>query len=103
MSEVNESAKPDQPEGHPLCPRCELENSPWTYHGVPVREMHAYPLELAARLIGVTYQTLHKWIEMDEIRMSPGKLISRVELERFLAKDGRKRRKKRTKAAENVT
>ena len=84
---------------HIQCPRCEarerIEQAVATYSGFPVSAMKAYPLNLAARMIGVTYKTIYRLVEKGELRMSPGKLIAAAELDRYLAQDARRHKQYR--------
>lgn len=64
-----------------------IDSSPLIYNGVPVREMVAFPLKLAALIVGKEYKFVYRKVRSGDLKMSPGKLISRVELERFLTVD----------------
>ncbi len=60
------------------------ENGALVYQGILVREMLAYPLGLAALLVGLSYTTFWKEVKLGRIRVTPRKLVSRAELERYL-------------------
>lgn len=55
-----------------------------TYRGIPVDQMASYPLWLAALVMGISYTKLWRLVSLGDLKMSPGKLISRAEVDRFL-------------------
>ncbi len=59
------------------------ENGVLIYHGIPVKDMLAFPLQLAAMLLGLGYTTFWKEIKLGHIRVGPRKLVSRAELKRY--------------------
>lgn len=54
------------------------------FRGVPVREMLAYPIQIAAVLLGISYWTLRRQVQLGWLRQSPRAMISRAELLRYL-------------------
>jgi hypothetical protein len=54
------------------------------WKGVPVREMSAYPLTVACKLLGISRTTLWRQIALGHLRKTPRNLIPRFELERYL-------------------
>jgi hypothetical protein len=75
----------------------EVKNGRTYYRGIPVSDMHAYPTELAARLIGINGTTLRRRIAQGKIRRNSDKLISREELYRYAcgSTEAKKQRKAR--------
>ncbi|HMJ91466.1 MAG TPA: hypothetical protein VK530_16710 [Candidatus Acidoferrum sp.] len=62
-----------------------LNNSTLTYKGTPVREMLAYPMSIAAKLVGLGGTRFWTECAAGKIRRTPFKTVPRVELERYLA------------------
>lgn len=54
------------------------------FRGVPVKEMLAYPIALAAVLVGKSYWTLRREVHLGRLHQSPGAVIAREELDRYL-------------------
>jgi hypothetical protein len=67
------------------CVGVELVDGTLRYRGMPVEQMMAYPISLAARLCGMCYDTMREKIDRGHVGLVPGtKLVSRESLERFL-------------------
>jgi hypothetical protein len=64
-----------------------FENCTLTYRGIPVRDMLAFPTEIAARMIGISGTTLRREIARGKLKRTSLKLISRNELIRYLDAD----------------
>ena len=64
--------------------RLHCEGSVLLYDGIPVQDMLAYPVAVAAALIGVCYETFRTEVEAKRIRMTPLKLVPRSEIQRYL-------------------
>ena len=60
------------------------------YYGFPVKDMLAYPLPLAAKLLGKGRSTLYKEWKRGKISVGDSGLILRTELERYAASIGLK-------------
>lgn len=65
--------------------RLEMKGDVLHYNGIPVREMLAYPLPVAMRLLGVSRTTLWREINLGRLKQTRLKLIPRVEIDRYLA------------------
>lgn len=52
--------------------------------GVPVSEMLAFPMPVARLLLGISESTLWREVQMNKIKTTPLRLISRKEIERYL-------------------
>jgi hypothetical protein len=55
------------------------------WNGAPVCEMFAYPVTLAAKLLGMGRTSLWKEIQLGKIRKTSKNTIPRSEIERYLA------------------
>lgn len=66
------------------------EGSVLMFNGVPVDAMLAYPARVARVLLGVSRWTFKRAVDRGDLKLSPLRLVSKQELERFLA--GEKRR-----------
>jgi hypothetical protein len=64
------------------------ENATLLYYGFPVKEMLAYPVPLAAKLIGKGRSTLYKEGQRGKVVVGESGLISRAELERYAVSQG---------------
>ncbi len=71
-----------------------LDQTTLLWHGVPVREMLAYPLPLVALLLGVHRQTIYREIARGRLTRTPLGLVSRDELARYLKSQTEKCRKR---------
>jgi hypothetical protein len=74
-----------------------VDNSVLFYRGIPVRDMLAYPTEIAARLIGINGTTLRREIARGSIRRTPLKIIAREEIIRYLTREASQKQFKRKK------
>lgn len=69
------------------------------FRGVPVGDMLAFPVGLAAQLMGVCYNTLWREVKRKRIKMTPLKLIPRAELDRYLAAEAETPKRKKPVSA----
>ena len=61
------------------------ESGKLLFRGVPIDQMLSYPLAVAALVLGVSYTSLWRKVSLGHLSMSAGKLISRSEIDRYLA------------------
>ena len=64
------------------------ENGTLRYYAFPVKEMLAYPVPLAAKLIGKGRSTLYKEGQRGNVVVGEPGLISRAELEKYAVSQG---------------
>jgi hypothetical protein len=65
-------------------PRAVLRRGVLYYGEVPVDQLRAFPVCLAARIIGLSYNTLKEHIDRGLLEVGPNGLISSEALDRFL-------------------
>lgn len=56
----------------------------WRYKGTPISDMLAYPVQVAAKVMGIGYSTLMKEVARGRINRTPLKVIPKSEVERYL-------------------
>lgn len=66
-------------------PALTREGTDLFYRGTPVTALDAYPLGLAAVLLGMSYTTFWKEVKLGRIRVGKRKRVSRAEIERYLS------------------
>jgi hypothetical protein len=71
----------------PRVPAAKIINGRLYYYETPVDQMDAWPIALAARLIGLGYHTLREDIKRGLLKLSHHGLVTRAELARYL-RDG---------------
>lgn len=72
-----------QPYPHDL-PGLTREGDVLLYRDVPVRELHAFPVTLAAILCAISLPTIREDLKTGRLQRTVHGLISRAELERYL-------------------